>query len=80
MLYIGRKQGESVIIADRVKITVLEVSGKTAKLGFDFPPDMQVHREEVYKRIQEENREAAQSIHILASLHAASTKKALGEK
>ncbi len=68
MLHIGRKQGESIIIADRIKVTVLEVSGKTAKLGFEFPADMQVHREEVYKRIQEENLAASQSIRLLDTL------------
>ena len=68
MLHIGRKQGESVINADRIKVTVLEVSGKTAKLGFDYPADMQVHREEVYQRIQEENLAASQSIHLLDTL------------
>ena len=68
MLYIGRKQGESVVIADRVKVTVLEIVGKTAKLGFEFPADMQVHREEVYQRIQEENLAASQSFQILADL------------
>lgn len=68
MLQIGRKQGESVIIADRIKVTVLEVSGKTVKLGFDYPADMQVHRDEVYQRIQDENRAAAQSIHLLPHL------------
>ena len=70
MLHIGRKQGESIIIADRIKVTVLEVCGKTAKLGFEYPADMQVHREEVYQRIQEENRRASQSIHLLDSLKA----------
>ena len=68
MLHIGRKQGESIIIADRIKVTVLEVSGKTAKLGFEYPSDMQVHREEVYQRIQDENRAAAKSIHLLDDL------------
>ena len=68
MLHIGRKQGESVIIADHIKVTVLDVSGKSVKLGFEFPSDMQVHREEVYQRIQEENLSAAQSIHILDNL------------
>ena len=64
MLNIGRKLGESVIINDNIQVTVLEVKGKTVKLGFDFSADVQVHREEVYRRIQDENRAAAASTKI----------------
>jgi len=68
VLHIGRKEGESVIIADRVKVTLLSVSGKTAKLGFEFPSDMPVHREEVYQRIQEENKVALQEVTLRETL------------
>ena len=59
MLYLTRKIGESVIINDNIEVTVVEMRGKTIKLGFTFPPDVNVLRRELYERIQEENRLAA---------------------
>ena len=65
MLQIGRKQGESIIVGNRVTVTVLEIKGKQVRLGFDFPEDLPVHREEVYRRILDENVRAAQSTRLL---------------
>ena len=42
-----------------MKITVLEVRSGQVKLGIEAPPEVKVHREEIYARIQEENRKAA---------------------
>ena len=47
-------------LARLVKITVLEVRSGQVKLGIEAPPEVKVHREEIYARIQEENRKAAQ--------------------
>ena len=58
MLILTRKVGESITIGEQVKITVLGVFGRQVRLGVDAPPDVLVHREEVYVKIQEENREA----------------------
>ncbi len=68
MLHIGRKQGEAIVIGERVRVTVLEVKGKSVRLGFDFPEDLPVHREEVYQRILEENIKAADSSRLLELL------------
>jgi carbon storage regulator len=59
MLVLTRKLGENIRIGDNVKITVLEVRGTQVKLGIEAPPEVIVHREEIYTRIQEENRRAA---------------------
>ena len=58
MLVLTRKLGENIRIGDSVKITVLEVRSGQVKLGIEAPPDVKVHREEIYARIQEENRRA----------------------
>lgn len=58
MLVLTRKLGENIRIGTNVKITVLEVRSGQVKLGIDAPPDVKVHREEIYARIQEENRRA----------------------
>ncbi len=60
MLYLTRKIGESVIIINNnIELTVVEVRGKSAKLGFTFPSDATVLRKELYERIREENIAAA---------------------
>lgn len=59
LLYLTRKVGETVVINDNVRVTVVEVRGKSIKLGFTFPPEVSVLREELYLRIQDENRAAA---------------------
>ncbi len=61
MLYLTRKAGESVMVNEAVEITVIAVRGKTVKLGFTFPSDVTVLRREIYDRIQEENRAAAEA-------------------
>jgi carbon storage regulator len=61
MLYLTRKIGESVVINDTIEVTVVEVRGKSIKLGFTFPPDASVLRREIHERIKEENRAAAEA-------------------
>jgi carbon storage regulator len=60
MLVLTRKLGESIRIGDDIKITVVELDGRFAKLGIEAPKSVIVHREEVYARIQTENKAAAQ--------------------
>lgn len=59
MLVLTRKLGESITIGDDVKVTIIEVKGKQVKLGVEAPQQTTVHREEIYQRVQEENRMAA---------------------
>ena len=59
MLYLTRKIGESVVINDNIEVTVVEVRGRSIKLGFEFPPDASILRRELYDKIQDENRAAA---------------------
>ena len=60
MLILTRKSGESITIGDDVKITVIEVKGKQVRIGIAAPRNYIIHREEVYIRIQEENKRAAE--------------------
>ena len=62
MLILTRKLGESITIGDEIKVTVLGVFGRQVRLGVDAPPAVIVHREEVYLKIQDENRAASGSI------------------
>lgn len=60
MLVLTRKVGESIRIGDNIKLTVIEADGSNIKLGIDAPRSVKVHREEVFERILEENKQAAQ--------------------
>lgn len=59
MLILTRKKNESIIIDDKIKVTVLELDNNRVQLGVEAPRDIIIHREEVYRDIQEENRKAA---------------------
>jgi len=48
-----------IAIGDDIKIYIQEIRGNQVKIGIKAPPEVTVHREEVYLRIQEENRMAA---------------------
>lgn len=61
MLYLTRKPGESVMVNDSIEVTVVEVRGRSVKLGFTFPPEATVLRKEIFERIKKENIEAARA-------------------
>jgi carbon storage regulator len=54
MLILTRRIGETLMIGDRVTVTVLEVKGNQVRLGIHAPKEVAVHREEVFERIKQE--------------------------
>lgn len=58
MLFLSRKVGESIVINDTTRITVLEVKRSGVKLGIECPERVRVYRQEVFDRIQQENKKA----------------------
>ena len=61
MLVLTRKVGEGIAIGDDVKIVVMQIKGKQVRLGIKASPSTAVHREEIYQKIQDENRAASDS-------------------
>ncbi len=59
MLVLTRRNGQSLRIGGDVRVTVLSAAGNQVRLGIEAPPDVAIHREEVYERIAQANRDAA---------------------
>ena len=60
MLIITRRPGEKIVLGDDVVVTVLEISGQTARLGIAAPKELPVYREEIWESVKAENRAAAE--------------------
>ncbi len=72
MLYLTRKIGESIVINDDIEVTVVDVRGKSIKLGLTFPNDVSVYRREVYERILAEQSDQSEQSADQAAKKAAS--------
>ena len=68
MLVLSRRKGESVIIGDGIKVTVIDVRGDQIRLGIEAPRSISVHREEIYQQVLEENAAAARSADVASPL------------
>lgn len=58
MLLLTRKKGESILIGDDIKITVIDLLGDKVRIGIEAHRDLSVFREEIYLSIKEENQQA----------------------
>ncbi|OHC03904.1 MAG: carbon storage regulator [Planctomycetes bacterium RIFCSPLOWO2_12_FULL_40_19] len=64
MLILTRRLGESIIIENNIKITVVDINKRQIKLGIDAPKNVTVNREEIAMKIKEENQLSSASVII----------------
>ena len=56
MLILTRQANQSFMIGDDIKITILDSHrGRQIQIGIEAPRDIEVHREEVYREIKEQD-------------------------
>jgi len=57
MLVLTRSVGERLIINNgEIKLSILEVKGNQVRIGIDAPKKVSVHREEIFNRINKEEK------------------------
>lgn len=59
MLVLSRRSGEGITIGTDIRVQVIEIKGGQVRLGIEAPANVQVHRDEVYLKIKNENQQAA---------------------
>jgi carbon storage regulator len=62
MLVFTRRRHEAIMIGDGVEIRVLRVGRDGVRIGVTAPPQVAVHRREIYDQIRDENRIAARVV------------------
>ena len=51
MLVLTRRPGETIRIGQNIVITVLKLAPGQVRIGIEAPPDVVIHREEIFQRI-----------------------------
>lgn len=61
MLILSRKKDETIIVDDKIEISIVDIKGDQVKIGINAPRTVKIYRKEVYLEIERENAAAAQS-------------------
>ena len=54
MLILARRVNEQIVINGDITVTVVDIGRGRVQVGISAPLDMSIHREEIYRRIQNE--------------------------
>lgn len=65
MLVLSRKRNESIVIDDKIVITVVDIRGDKVRLGIEAPKDVPIHRSEVYEALKRANSAPASGEHAV---------------
>ncbi|MGI5891275.1 MAG: carbon storage regulator [Bacillota bacterium] len=49
MLILSRKTGESILVGEKIEITILECQGEKVKIGIDAPDSIKIVRNELWE-------------------------------
>lgn len=66
MLVFTRRLHETIMIGDGIEVRVLRVGRDGVRLGIVAPPNVPVHRHEIYAQIRDANRSAAAATEVSA--------------
>ncbi|AGK97794.1 MULTISPECIES: carbon storage regulator CsrA [Clostridium] len=58
MLVITRKKGESILIGDNIEVKIVKIDDGSVKIAIDAPKEVVILRGELYKEVEEENKNA----------------------
>ncbi len=53
MLVLKRKEGQSIIIGQKIVVKVVEIEGRSVKIGIEAPKDVNIVREELLQKAKE---------------------------
>ena len=59
MLVLTREVGQTIVIGNNVRVTILQMKGDQARIGIDAPREVPVHRLEVFEELRRANEAAA---------------------
>lgn len=59
MLVFTRRRDEAIVIGDGIEVRILRTGKEAVRLGVSAPPDVPVHRREVYDAVCATNQSAA---------------------
>lgn len=54
MLVLTRRLGETIVIGNNIRLTVVSIGPGRVKLGIEAPADVRIDRQEIHERIVEE--------------------------
>ena len=61
MLQLTRKPGETIVIGDDIRVSVISIAGGAVRLGIEAPRNVPIYREEIWDAVRAENTEAAKA-------------------
>ncbi|RME00271.1 MAG: carbon storage regulator [Calditrichaeota bacterium] len=80
MLVLTRRLGETIVIGDDIVIKIVDIHGKQIRVGIEAPSEISVYRGEIYERIMQENKAAAEAAGADNQAVEANVQKILADK